>query len=57
MGRMNKTLTTMVLGIGALALLVVAAPVIACLVNALVPLVLAVGLVAALLRAVWFYTR
>jgi hypothetical protein len=32
-------------------------PRIAQIINALVPLVLVVGIVAAVLRAVWFYTR
>lgn len=40
-----------------LVALIAAGPTLACLADALVPLVLVVGIVVAVLRVVWFYTR
>jgi hypothetical protein len=54
MTRLVSTLLVVVVG---LAVLSAAGPTLARLVHALVPLVLAVGVVIAVLRLVWFYTR
>ncbi len=51
---MNRSLAMVTVG---LVVLVAAGPIIVCLARALVPLVLVIGVVAAVLRAVWFYTR
>jgi hypothetical protein len=50
----TKALAILMLGLIALGAV---GPSIAAILNALVPLVLVVGIVAAVLRAVWFYTR
>lgn len=50
---MNHTLRTVILGVLVLATV---GPAVIEVVNALVPLVLVVGVVAAALRALWFYT-
>lgn len=54
MTKLLSTLTIVVLGLVALA---AAGPTLARLIAALVPLVLVVGVVAAVLRVVWTYTR
>ena len=54
MTKLVSTLAILILGLVALAAV---GPRIAQIINALVPLVLVVGIVAAVLRAVWFYTR
>lgn len=54
---MTKLLSTLVLVVVGLMMLSAAGPTIAHLVNALVPLVLVIGVVGAVLRVVWFYTR
>ena len=54
MTKLLSTLAIMILGLAALA---VASPALARLTSALVPLVLVVGVVAAVLRLVWFHTR
>jgi hypothetical protein len=50
---MNHTLRTVILGVLVLATV---GPAVIDVVNALVPLVLVVGVVAAALRMLWFYT-
>lgn len=54
---MNKLLPTLLFVIVGLVALVDAGPTLAHLIGALVPLVLVVGVVVAVLRLVWFYTR
>ncbi len=54
---MNKPIQALLLVIVGLAALAGAGPVLARLISALVPLVLVVGVVVALLKCVWFYTR
>ena len=54
---MSKLVHVLTLGIVALVVLTAAAPTIARLITALVPLVLVVGIVAAVLRLVHYYTR
>jgi hypothetical protein len=49
------SLAVVILGLG--ALLGVVGPRIAALLNALVPVILVTAISAAVLRAVWFYTR
>ncbi len=46
-----------VAGLMGLVVLTAAGPTIVALVNHLVPLILVVGILAAVLRVVWFYTR
>jgi hypothetical protein len=53
----TKLLSTLALLACGLVALVAAAPVLARLASALVPLVLVAGIVAAVLRLVWAYTR
>jgi hypothetical protein len=53
----NKLIPTVLLVIVGLVALADAGPALARLIGALVPLVLVVGVVAAVLRLVWFYTR
>ena len=48
---------TLVLALITISILVAAGPTIVCLAQALVPLIVAVGLTAAVVRIVWFYTR
>ncbi|MDQ6804424.1 MAG: hypothetical protein M3065_05560 [Actinomycetota bacterium] len=50
---MNRRLALVVLGLFALA---TAGPAVVCLVRALVPVGLVVGVVAVVVRLVWFYT-
>jgi len=52
--KLISTLAIVVLGLVALGAV---GPRLAQIIGALVPLVLVVGIVAAVLRAVWFYTR
>ena len=54
MTKLVSTLAVLILGLVALGAV---GPRIAQIINAMVPLVLVVGIVAAVLRAVWFYTR
>jgi hypothetical protein len=54
MTKLHSTLLAVVVGLVALS---AAGPTIAHLIHALVPLVLVVGVVSAILRLVWFYTR
>jgi len=54
MTKLVSTLAILILGLVALAAV---GPRIAQIINALVPLVLVVGIVATVVRAVWFYTR
>jgi hypothetical protein len=54
MTKVVSTLAILILGLVALGAV---GPRVAQIINALVPLVLVVGIVAAVLRAVWFYTR
>ena len=54
---MNKLISTLVIVVVGLAALAAAGPALAKLTAALVPLVLIAGVVAAVLRVVWFYTR
>jgi hypothetical protein len=54
MTKLVTTLAVVVLGLVALGAI---APRIAQIMSALVPLVMVVGIVAAVLRVVWFYTR
>lgn len=54
---MTKLLSTLAIVIVGLAALAVAGPVLTQLIHSLVPLVLASGIVAAVLRIVWTYTR
>lgn len=54
---MNKLIQAALLTAVGLAVLAVASPALIKLAGALVPLVVVVGIVVAVLRAVWFYTR
>jgi hypothetical protein len=54
---MNKLISALVFMVVGLAALAVASPALARLTSALVPLVLVIGIVVALLRLVWWYTR
>ena len=54
---MTKLLSTVMLLVVGLAALAVAGPALGKLVSALVPFVVVAGVVAALLRWVWWYTR
>ena len=54
---MNKLIQTVLLVLVGLAVLAAASPALTRLSGALVPLILVVGIVVAVLRAVWFYTR
>jgi hypothetical protein len=54
---MTKFLSTISLVVVTLAALAFAGPALAKLVTALVPLVLVAGIVVAVLRVMWFYTR
>ena len=54
---MTRLSTVLALGVVGLVVLVVAGPTLSALVDQLVPLVVTVGVVAALFRLVWFYTR
>ncbi len=54
---MNRLIQSTLLGIVGLVVLVAASPTLLKLAGALIPLVLAVGVVVALLKCVWFYTR
>jgi hypothetical protein len=53
----GKPVLYIVIGIIALSVLVSAGPTLVALVNAAVPLVVAVGVVAVVLRLVFFHTR
>jgi hypothetical protein len=53
----KSSLSTVLLVVVGLVALSAAGPTLARLIAALVPLVLAVGIVVAVLRVVWFYTR
>ncbi len=54
---MSKLLSTTGLLVVGLIAIAVSGPALARLASALVPLVLVAGIVVALLRAVWFFTR
>ena len=54
---MNNLISALVVLVAGLAALAVAGPALARLAGALVPLVLVVGIVAAVLRLVWAHTR
>ncbi len=54
---MTKAVQTLALAAVGLVAIAAVGPALARLVSALVPLVLVVGVVAAVLRTVWFYTR
>jgi hypothetical protein len=54
---MSKPIFTLILVVTGLIALIAAGPTITKLVGALIPLVLVVGIVGAVLRCVWFYTR
>jgi hypothetical protein len=54
---MNKLLSTIALLVVGLASLSLVGPALARLAGALVPLILVLGIVVAVLRLVWFYTR
>ena len=54
---MNKLIQAMMLVLVIVGLVVSAGPTITEVIKAVVPLVVAIGIVAALLRCVWFYTR
>jgi hypothetical protein len=53
----TKWLSTLVLLVVGLASLSLVGPALARLAGALVPLILVLGIVVAVLRLVWFYTR
>jgi hypothetical protein len=53
----SRIIPALLLGVVALAALITAGPTIARLAQALVPLVLVVGIVAVVLRLVHYYTR
>jgi len=53
---MNKAISFLITAIVALAVLVSAGPTLVGLAHSLAPLVLAVGLVVAVLRLVWYWT-
>jgi hypothetical protein len=54
---MNKAISTLAMVVVGLVALGAVGPALARLASALVPLALVVGVVVAVLRAVWFYTR
>jgi hypothetical protein len=54
---MTKIVSTLLVVVVGLAAISAAGPTLTRLVGALVPLVLVVGVVIAVLRLVWFYTR
>jgi tellurite resistance protein TehA-like permease len=54
---MNKLIQAILLGIVGLVVITAAGPALTKLVSALVPLVLVLGIVIAVLRVVWHYTR
>ena len=54
---MTRLVQLTLLAIVGLVVLTAAAPTITEVIKAVVPLVVAIGIVAALLRCVWFYTR
>ncbi len=54
---MNRLITYLIVGIVALSLLVSAGPTLVALAEAAVPLVVAVGIVAVVVRLVFFHTR
>jgi hypothetical protein len=54
---MNRLIQPLLLGIVALAVLTTAGPTINRLIDALVPLILVVGIVVAVLQLVRYYTR
>lgn len=54
---MNRLATFLAVAIVGLAILTAAGPALVALSNAMVPVVIAVGLMLALLRLVWFYTN
>lgn len=54
---MSKLIQALLLGIVGLVALVAAGPTITKTIQAATPLVLVLGVVAAVLRTVWFYTR
>jgi hypothetical protein len=54
---MNKLVLSLIISIVALSVLVSAGPTLIALVNAAVPLLIAGGIVAAVLRLVFFHTR
>jgi hypothetical protein len=54
---MTKLTPALLLGILGLAALIAAGPTLTQLAGALIPLVLVIGVVVAVLRLVWFYTR
>jgi hypothetical protein len=53
----NKLPSTLMVVVAGLVVLAAAGPAITKLVQAFVPLVLVLGVVAAVLRVVWWYTR
>jgi hypothetical protein len=54
---MNRLFQATALVIVGLAIVTAATPALTKLTHALIPLIITVGVVVALLRAVWFYTR
>lgn len=54
---MNKPITYLIIAIVALSMLVSTGPTLVALAHAAVPLVVAVGVVAVVLRLVFFHTR
>jgi hypothetical protein len=57
MPSMNKAVSFLIASIAILSVLVAAGPTLVALANAVVPLVIAVGVVVAVLRLVFFHTR
>lgn len=54
---MNKLVSALMVAVVGLVVLAAAGPTITKLIHALVPFVLVLGIVGAVLRWVWFYTR
>jgi hypothetical protein len=54
---MTKLLQSLLVGVAGLVAVAVAGPALTKITDALVPLVLVVGIVVAVLRLVWCYTR
>ena len=54
---MNKLISALSLGVVGLVILAAAAPTIVCLSNAVIPLIVVIGVVAIVLRLAWFHTR
>ncbi len=54
---MNKSTATLLLVVVALGSLIAATPTLTHLLHALPPVILVAGIVVAVLRIVWFYTR